>query len=421
VVLEFLEEPEVEQPERISDDDPLRRYLDEIGKPKLLTAQDEVEIGRAIEAGQSELLRRLVAVPLARRALARLVRAVRTGAAPLDDLIVFPEGEPTPARVRTMKRALGRLESLPARRLPEAVAKLPLRPSLVDDLVLELERLGRELAAVAGRPRRALERRLGLSAPAFQARLTAIREQDRLVREIKRRMIEANLRLVVSVAKRYQWSGVPLLDRIQDGNIGLIKAVDRFQYRRGFKFSTYATWWIRQSITRGIADRGRTIRVPVHLTEVLNRLAVSQRALTTSLGREPTVEELAQHLRLPAARVRDLLETPGRTVSLQTPVGAGEESALGDFLEDMQIASAEDEVTRNDTVLQVQRALDTLGEREREILRLRFGIGNGAEQTLEEIGSRFSLTRERIRQIEIAALRKLHRLGAAGRLPTPAG
>jgi RNA polymerase sigma factor (sigma-70 family) len=421
VELDIPDEPRVEPRARSSDDDPLRRYLDEIGKPRLLTTQDEIEIGQRIEAGQAELRRRLAAVPLARREVMRRVRAVQAGGAALDTLVVFTEGEPTPARVRAARAALGRLRALTGARRRDAIARLPLKPSVVDDLVVELERLGEQLTTAAGETRRTLEARLGLSAATFRARLSAIREQDRLVREIKRRMIEANLRLVVSVAKRYPWSGVPLLDRIQDGNIGLIKAVDRFQYRRGFKFSTYATWWIRQSITRGIADRGQTIRIPVHLGETLNRLAVSQRVLTASLGREPTVEELARRLRLPAARVKDLLETPGRTLSLQMPVGAGEESELGDFMEDTQLPSADVEVTRHDTVLRVQRALDTLAEREREILRLRFGIGDGAEQTLEEIGTRFSLTRERIRQIEIAALRKLHRLGVAGGLPTPVG
>ena len=407
-----VDEPEAVQEARTSGEDPTRRYLEEIGQARLLTPQDEIEIGRRIEAGQAALRRLLVGVPLARRAITRLAATVRSGAAPLEDLILFPEGQPSAAAVRAMKARLARLSA-------STLASLPLKPAILEPLVLECERLAGELATAAPRERRALEARIGLSAAKLGPRLAAIREQDRQVREAKRRMIEANLRLVVSIAKRYYWSDVPLLDRIQEGNLGLIKAVDRFQYRRGFKFSTYATWWIRQSIARGIADRGRTIRIPVHLHETLNRLAVAQRALSRSLGREPTTGELARHLRLPVERVEELLETPGRTVSLQTPVG--EDTQLGDFLEDMQIAPADAEATRHDMVRRVQQALDTLSEREREVLRLRFGIGNGSTHTLEEIGEHFSLTRERIRQIEIAALRKLQRLGNGGGLRALAG
>ncbi len=366
----------------ISGDDPTRRYLGEIGTAKLLTAEEEVAIGRRIEEGQIELRRRLLALPSVRRTVLTMARAVGTGAMPLGDLVAFPEDPPTRGQLRSMKARLARL--------PRGLDTLPLKPSVLDDLVRKLERpVGRPVAVA-------------------ESRLAAILEQDGLVREAKRRMIEANLRLVVSVAKRYAWSDVPLLDRIQDGNLGLMKAVDRFQYRRGFKFSTYAMWWIRQSIVRGIADRGRTIRIPVHLNDTLNRLAAARRSLLTALGREPTPDELARRLRLPVSRVRQLLETPARTVSLQMPIG--EDAELGDFLEDMQTPAADVDATRHDTTLRVRQALDTLPEREREVLRLHFGIGDG-EHTLEEIGSRFSLTRERIRQIELQALRKLQRLG----------
>ena len=358
----------------ISGDDPTRRYLGEIGTAKLLTAEEEVAIGRRIEEGQIELRRRLLTVPFVRRIVLRMARAV--------DVLAFLEDQPTLAERRRMKARLARL--------PRGIATLPLKPSVLDDLVRQLEQPRRRPVAVS------------------ESRLAAIREQDRLVREAKRRMIEANLRLVVSVAKRYAWSDVPLLDRIQDGNLGLMKAVDRFQYRRGFKFSTYATWWIRQSIARGIADRGRTIRIPAHLHDKLNRLAMAQRSLLTALGREPTPEELAWRLRLPVSRVRQLLETPARTVSLQMPIG--EDAELGDFLEDMQTPAADFDATRHDTTLRVRQALDMLSDREREVLRLHFGIGDG-RHTLEEIGSRFSVTRERIRQIELHALRKLQRLG----------
>jgi RNA polymerase primary sigma factor len=425
--VDVWEEPQEQGRPATPAEDPTARYLREIGKAKLLTAAQEVEIGARIEAGQAELRQQLAAVPVALRTVTDLAARVRARTLPLHELIVFPEGEPTPARARAVMATLGRVtrmaDALGAgaqrgaavsdrKRLEDLVAGLPLKPAVLERLVLELEQLAaQDEAAGTRRELRAREARIGLSRADFRARLSAIRLQDRLVREVKRRMIEANLRLVVSVAKRYRRSGIPLLDLIQDGNIGLIKAVDRFQYRRGFKFSTYATWWIRQSITRGIADRGRTIRLPVHLIEVLNRLTRTRRVLSDTLGREPTPGELAQHMRMPVARIRQLLAAPGRVVSLQTPVGEDNGAELGEFLEDTQIAPADADVTRRDLAAQVEHALGVLSDKEREVLRLRFGLGVDREYTLEEIGRRFALTRERIRQIETAALRKLQRLG----------
>ena len=430
--IETWEAPEQEEFEAPPAEDPIGRYLKEIGKAKLLTSAQEIEIVERIEVGQAELRRQLAGVPLALRTLRDLATRVRARALPLADLIVFPEGEPTPGRVRAVMAALGRVTrlaetlraqgrgvSVDRKRLEEAVAGLPLKPAVLERLVLELERMGGEIEALEAGPRtsrtprelRALETRIGLPRADFRTRLSAIRLQDRLVRDVKRRMIEANLRLVVSIAKRYRRSGVPFLDLIQEGNIGLIKAVDRFQYRRGFKFSTYATWWIRQSITRGIADRARTIRIPVHLVETLNRLARTRRALFDTLGREPTPEELARRLRMPAAKIRQLLETPGRPLSLQTPVGEDDGTELGDFLADTQVGPADTDAVRRDQAAQVERALDGLSDKEREVLRLRFGIGHDREHTLEEIGRHFGVTRERIRQIEAVALGKLQRLG----------
>ena len=422
--LEAFEEREVveegEEVEAAVPEDPTRRYLMEIGKAKLLTAAQEVEIGKRIEAGQAELRRGLASIPLAAQRVRALAARVRTGEAPLEELIVFPEGEPAPAKVQAVMTALGRLRRLSAGvRAREILAGLPIRPSVIEELVVELQRLSERITALEAEPRtprtarerRALQARIGLPRAELRKVLPGIYEQDRLVREAKRHMIEANLRLVVSVAKRYRRSGVSFLDLVQEGNVGLMKAVDRFQYRRGFKFSTYATWWIRQAITRGIADRGRTIRIPVHMVESLRRLSRARRALSDKLGREPTAEELAQRLRIPTGKVRLLLEAPGEPLSLQTPIGSEERTEFGDLLEDKQAAPADSGVAGHEMVAGVERALGALDGREREILQLRFGIGTDREYTLEEIGARFSLTRERIRQIEMAALRKLKQLG----------
>jgi RNA polymerase primary sigma factor len=406
--------------ERRGAEDPTRRYLNEIGKAKLLTAAAEVEIGRRIEAQQTELRRTLATVPLVVRTLAARVAGMKRGELSLDELIVFPEAEPTRTRIRAASAALARLgdRRLSVARIADLLAGLPLKGALLEQLVVDLEGADARIAALESAPpgrRRAREIRAwqahaGMSAKEFRAVVARIREHDLQVRAAKRQMIEANLRLVVSVAKRYLWSGVPLLDLIQDGNVGLIKAVDRFQYRRGFKFSTYATWWIRQAITRGIADRGRTIRIPVHLTETLRRLGRMRGAMIQELGREPTADELARRTRMPVSKVRALLEVPGHPVSLHTPIGADGETELGDFLEDTQTASVDAGVAVGEATAQVADALRSLSEKERHVLRLRFGLGTDHEHTLEEIGAHLGLTRERIRQIEMKALAKLRRL-----------
>jgi RNA polymerase primary sigma factor len=235
--------------------------------------------------------------------------------------------------------------------------------------------------------------------------LRAINGAEASVHRAKAELIEANLRLVVSVAKRYRRSNLSLSDLIQEGNLGLLKAVDRFQYRRGFKFSTYATWWIRQSITRAIADRGRTIRVPVHVLEALNKVSRARRAMTAQTGSEPTAEELARRVRMPARKVRTVLDSARDTISLETPIG--EDTPLGDVLEDPAAVSPDDELLAQDLSAQVGRALTRLTPREQEIVRLRFGLAGSPVCTLEELGQRLGLTRERIRQIEAGALRKL--------------
>jgi len=370
---------------------------------------------RKLQATQKRVRKILDELQLSRRHINAIVEKLKRARRMLEDemVVVNRYERRTKKTANQLLRLAPTLRGDDNRAAAAAARSLRLAPQDARRMVDELRTARRQIVE--------LETEVGMPYDELSATLKVIRAGERRAQDGQKRLIEANLRLVVSIAKRYTNRGLGFLDLVQEGNIGLMRAVEKFEYQRGYKFSTYATWWIRQSVSRAIADQARTIRIPVHMIETINKVVRSSRYLVQQLGREPTPEEIAQKMEMPLDKVRNVLRIVKEPVSLETPIGDEEESSLGDFVEDRQTVSPSDAAVYTSLEEQTRKVLATLTPREEQILRMRFGIGEKSDYTLEEVGQRFAVTRERIRQIEAKALRKLRHPSRARSIETFVG